>query len=111
MIYLTQTAAKEIKRLQQNRAKPSRYFRLGVKPGGCSELFYTLDLSDTLFPGDRLTESEGIEILVDEASIPYVENLKLDYAEDLMGGGFRFSNPNTSDPCSCGMSFVFPART
>jgi iron-sulfur cluster assembly accessory protein len=110
MIYLSQTAAKEIKRLKQSRGQSNHYFRLGVKSGGCSGLFYTLDLTERSLSGDRVTESEGIKILVDEASLPYLENLKLDYAEDLMGGGFRFSNPNAANPCSCGLSFVLSSQ-
>ena len=111
MIYLSQTAANEVKRLQKSRGKSNSYFRLGVKSGGCSEFFYTLDLTETSLSGDLVIESEDIKIVVDEASLPYLENLKLDYAEDLMGGGFRFSNPNATNPCSCGLSFIFSGET
>ena len=110
MIYLSKTAANEIKRLQKSRGESNCYFRLGVKSGGCSGFFYTVDLVETSLSGDRITESEGIEILVDQTSLPYLQNLKLDYAEDLMGGGFRFSNPNATNPCSCGLSFTLLAQ-
>ena len=111
MIYLSKTAANEVKRLQKSRGQFNSYFRLGVKSGGCADFFYTLDLTEASLSGDRVIESEDIKILVDEASLPYLENLKLDYAEDLMGGGFRFSNPNATNPCSCGLSFAFSGQT
>ncbi|MFM7580654.1 MAG: HesB/IscA family protein, partial [Microcystaceae cyanobacterium] len=80
------------------------YFRLGIKPGGCATWYYTLDLVREVTDSDREFESQGITILVDETSFPFLENVKLDYAEDLMGGGFRFNNPQATH-CSCGLSF------
>ena len=106
MINLSRAAANEIRRLKDSRAQPNSYFRLGVKPGGCAGLYYTLELSDTPQEGDRLYESEGISILVDESSDSYCQELKLDYGADLMGGGFRFHNPHVSSPCGCGLSFA-----
>ncbi len=109
MIHLSHTAAQEIKRMQMSRGQTNSYFRFGVKSGGCSGFFYTFDLTESVQDGDRQTESEGIKILIQADSLAYVEGLKLDYAEDLMGGGFRFNNPNTINPCSCGLSFSFHA--
>lgn len=35
-----------------------------------------------------------------------LQNLTIDYLEDLMGGGaFQFKNPNIAHHCSCGLSF------
>lgn len=110
MIHLSQTAANEIKRMQNSRGQTDSYFRLGIKSGGCSGFSYTFDLTESIQNGDRQTESEGIKILIHEDSLLHIENLKLDYAEDLMGGGFRFNNPNTVNPCSCGLSFALLAE-
>jgi iron-sulfur cluster assembly accessory protein len=109
MIHLTQSAANEIKRLQDSRQQHHHYFRLGVKPGGCSGWFYTLNLSETIQKSDRHYESQGISIVVDEQSDGYLQELTLDYSEDLMGGGFRFHNPAVSSICGCGQSFAASA--
>jgi iron-sulfur cluster assembly protein len=106
MINLTPAAVQEIKRIQKSRSQPHSYFRLGVKPGGCSGFYYTLDLAETPQTSDRVFECQSISIVVDAESEPYLEELKLDYAEDLMGGGFRFYNPNASNSCGCGLSFT-----
>lgn len=115
MIELTQAAAVEIKRVQISRNQPDSLFRLRVKPGGCSGLIYSLELEEnfqasTLEPssasGDLIYESQDIRVIVDEQSYSSVRGLKLDYSEDLMGGGFRFQNPNATSTCSCGLSFV-----
>lgn len=105
MIELTPAAAKEIKRLQQSRQQLDTYFRIDIKTGGCSGLYYNLELSQQPKDHDRLYESQDITILIDEASDNHLQNLKVDYAEDLMGGGFRFHNPKASTTCGCGLSF------
>ncbi|BFM40985.1 iron-sulfur cluster assembly accessory protein [Synechocystis sp. LKSZ1] len=109
MIHLTPTAAQEIKRLQQSRGQHKSSFRLGVQAGGCAGLYYTLDLINEFAETDLEFESEGIAIAIPEAVAHYVQNLRVDYAEDLMGGGFRFSNPNASKTCSCSLSFQLDA--
>lgn len=109
MICISQAAAQEIERLKLSRQKPDSRLRLRVKSGGCSGLFYNLDLesaSETEQEGDRLYESHGVQIAVDAQSVPYVVDLKLDYSEDLMGGGFRFQNPAAVATCGCGLSFA-----
>jgi iron-sulfur cluster assembly protein len=104
MIELSPSAAREIQRWQKSHQSGS-YLRLRVKNGGCSGLYYTLELSDTRVESDRDHESQGMRIVIDEQSQPYLRELKVDYAEDLMGGGFRFINPNAKNSCGCGLSF------
>jgi iron-sulfur cluster assembly protein len=113
MIEISQTAAKEITRIQSTRQKPDSKLRLKVEQGGCFGLFYCLDLeSESVHDStpnpqqDRYYESNGIPIVVDSQSYPFLKGMKLDYTEDLMGGGFRFQNPNVSNICSCGISFT-----
>ena len=112
MIDLSPTAVAEIKRIK-NQQTPDTYLRLAVKPGGCLDFFYDLifepksQVSDSeSAKSDRLLEVKGINLVVDDRSWEYVQNLKLDYAEDLMGGGFRFHNPQHKKTCGCGISFT-----
>ncbi|GFE71314.1 iron-sulfur cluster assembly accessory protein [Chroococcus sp. FPU101] len=105
MIELTPAAAQEIKRLQKSRQQLETYFRLSIKTGGCSGLYYDLELSQEPKNNDHSYSSQGINILVDEMSRYYLQNLIIDYAEDLMGGGFRFHNDKALSSCGCGLSF------
>ena len=105
MIHLSQAAVGEIKRLQLRHQTPEARLRLGVQHGGCSELYYTIDFDEALNPGDRVYECDDISVVVDDKSIDYISELTLDYSEDLMGGGFRFHNPNAVESCGCGNSF------
>jgi len=47
----------------------------------------------------------GIKLLVDNASIPYVQGSTIDYVESLQGAGFQVNNPNVVAACGCGSSF------
>lgn len=109
MISISSSAIKEIKRIQSQRQISSNasIFKLEVKSGGCSGMFYDLTLED-IPPNDkkyRQLKIESINLLVNTESESYMKDLKIDYSEDLMGGGFRFHNPQLTEVCSCGISF------
>lgn len=106
MIHLNAAAIGEIQRMQLKHPQPPAFFRLSVQAGGCADLSYVLELTEALTPTDRVFNCEGIQVAVDAQSWPYLAGLSLDYAEDLMGGGFRFHNPNATSSCGCGNSFT-----
>ncbi len=111
MVEISSTAVAEIDRLKRNRQMTDSFLRLRVKSGGCSGLFYNLELEDISEnldhqESDRTMEIQGIQVIVDPQSWQYVEHLQLDYSEDLMGGGFRFHNPQIKQTCGCGISFA-----
>ena len=105
MIHLSKTAATEVTRLKSKHSHPDALLHLGVESSGCSGLSYTMGFDDTIAPSATVCESEGIQIAIDPQQLKYLNELTLDYSEDLMGGGFRFHNPNAAQSCSCGNSF------
>lgn len=105
MINLSKAAASEIKRLMAKQVQPNSMFRLGVQSGGCAGIYYTLEFDSAITSQDQLYDCQGIKIVVEEINLKYVNGLTLDYTQDLMGGGFRFHNPNASSSCGCGNSF------
>ncbi|MEL6928325.1 MAG: iron-sulfur cluster assembly accessory protein, partial [Cyanobacteria bacterium J06600_6] len=116
MVNITPTAVAEIERQKLNQQTPDIFLRLAVKSGGCLDFFYDLTFESSAFvddlaaaASDRLLEVNGINLIVDLQSWEYIQNLELDYAEDLMGGGFRFHNPQHQKTCGCGISFTPPA--
>uniref|UniRef100_B8HTR6 Iron-sulfur cluster assembly accessory protein n=1 Tax=Cyanothece sp. (strain PCC 7425 / ATCC 29141) TaxID=395961 RepID=B8HTR6_CYAP4 len=107
MIYLSASAATEVKRLgAKRRSVSSGFLRVGVQPGTCASLSYQMELVQHSQPQDHLFECQGIRVIVDPVSFPYLKGLTLDYSEDLMGGSFRFHNPNATQTCGCGNSFA-----
>jgi iron-sulfur cluster assembly protein len=105
MITLTESAIKEIKRLQQDQNLQEHYLRVGVQGGGCSGLMYNMRFDKETGPYDKVFDIDGIKVVVDMKSALYLKGSKLDYSQDLTGGGFKFENPNASRGCGCGASF------
>lgn len=111
MIHLSASAVTEVKRLQSKQCCPNSFFRLSIQAGGCSGLIYHMAFDANLTSGDRAIECNGISIVLDPQSLVHIENLSIDYSEDLMGGGFRFHNAKAIATCSCGNSFAVDPQT
>lgn len=107
MIHLSPPAAKEIQRLLSKQPNPNVLFRLQIQEGGCSGLLYDMTFGEAVRLEDQLYDCSGISVVVDAQSLTYINGLTIDYSEDLIGGGFRFHNPNAIASCGCGNSFAF----
>jgi len=78
--------------------------RIGVVGGGCSGFQYSMNF-DSKKDGDLVTEFDGLNVFVDEISLPYIAGITLDFVEGLHNAGFRFENPRATRTCGCGSSF------
>src|ERR1700742_3512295 len=78
--------------------------RVGVRGGGFSGFQYQLAFDDH-HEGDAIFEDQGLRILVDAQSLPYVDGSEIDYVDSLQGAGFQVKNPNGVAACGCGSSF------
>ena len=103
MIQLSVSAKKEVLRLLSG--KPESFLRIGVKGGGCSGLSYDVKLDSQVLEFDRTFEDDGVKVVCDSKSLVYLDNMMIDYSDELVGGGFKFVNPNASGSCGCGTSF------
>lgn len=117
-ITLSPAARGEIERIRKAQGVPQEQpLRLALAPGGCQPLAYRLGfLEPTPAPGvsdaqppeppsQRVDLEGGVTLLIPTGDLPHLQNLHLDYAEDLVGGAFRFQNPNAAEVCGCGASF------
>lgn len=105
MIHLSQAAIREVSRLKSKQPGENSLFRLGVAAGGCCGFYYTMTFDRTVTERDRVYEFDRLQIVVNLESLKYISDLTIDYSEDLMGGGFRFHNPQANSNCGCGHSF------
>lgn len=80
--------------------------RVGVKPTGCSGYQYVVEAAETVNETDQSFETDGIKIIVDNQSMPYLAGTELDYVREGLNEGFRFNNPNVQETCGCGESFT-----
>ena len=103
-VTLTEAAAKHVQKYLARRGKGVG-LRLGVKTSGCSGMAYKLEFADQVEPDDKVWESFGVKVLVDEKSLPYLDGTELDYTREGLQEGFKFHNPNAKSRCGCGESF------
>ena len=103
---LTENATRKISSLIQaeNSANPLM-FRIMISGGGCSGFQYGFSLDHQSNKDDHMFETNGVKVVVDEASLPLVEGAQIDYVEELIGASFVVKNPNASTSCGCGNSF------
>ena len=107
-VLLSESAAKEIKKIIVDQSLPPENTRLrvGVKGGGCSGFSYLLDLTEEpKGESDEEMESHGVKILCDMKSYLYLNGVEIDFKDEVMGRGFVFKNPNATSSCGCGSSF------
>jgi iron-sulfur cluster assembly protein len=102
---LTDAAAARVKALLDKRGKPSAGIRIGVRTKGCSGLSYTLEYADERGKFDEVVEDKGVVILIDPKATMFILGTEMDYVEDKMETGFKFTNPNEKGRCGCGESF------
>jgi len=105
VITLSEAALKEVKRLINVQGITEGGLRLGVKGGGCSGLSYTINFDEKIGPHDQVQDVGGVKVIVDAKSAIYLQGTQLDFQKDLMGGNFKFVNPNAEKTCGCGESF------
>jgi iron-sulfur cluster assembly protein len=102
MVTLTTVAAEKVRGFLEGQQTAG--LRVGVRGGGCSGFQYALALDEPKAE-DQIFDVDGIKIIVDEASLHYVDGSEVDYTESLMGSGFQVNNPNVVASCGCGSSF------
>jgi iron-sulfur cluster assembly protein len=106
MITLTEKGAEKVHEFLASQGDQSALagLRVGVRGGGCSGFQYALAF-DQLRDGDEVFEDQGIRLLVDRQSLPYVSGSTIDFVDGLQGAGFKVDNPNVIAACGCGSSF------
>ncbi|MDG1154665.1 MAG: iron-sulfur cluster assembly accessory protein [Paracoccaceae bacterium] len=93
------------KRLNEiNAGNEGKALRIAVEGGGCSGFQYEISLGNPT-EEDLVIEGDGEKVIIDAASLPFLENAIIDYADELIGARFVIENPNATSSCGCGTSF------
>lgn len=104
LVRLTSAAGEKVATLIA-RDRQGDYLRIAITGGGCNGLSYKLRFAPEPKRGDILVRSAGQAVLVDARTALYLKGTELDYSDKMIGGGFKYSNPNAKASCSCGESF------
>lgn len=109
-IKLTDKAVAELKTLMEKEVAAERIpaeakLRVKIEGGGCSGFTYRMGFDTAVNENDVVENHDGIELVVDDKSLLYLDNTEIDFQDGLMGRGFVFNNPNATGSCGCGSSF------
>jgi len=104
-IVLTEVAATKVKGLLEQEGRDDLRLRVAVQPGGCSGLRYQLFFDERQLDGDVVKDFDGVEVVVDRMSAPYLSGATIDFADRIDAQGFTIDNPNAQGSCACGDSF------
>lgn len=100
-------SSKAVKVLTKRYSDNDKILRITVKSGGCAGMTYDAVIDGNMQAEDKVVAVEnGITIVTNEESYPYLKGLIIDYSDDLISAGFRFNNSSNDTSCGCGASFT-----
>ncbi len=102
---LTEAAALKVRSLLAQEGREDLRLRVAVQPGGCSGLIYQLYFDERVLDGDALVDFDGVEVVVDKMSVPYLDGASINFEDTIEKQGFTIDNPNAGGSCACGDSF------
>jgi len=104
LVSLTPSAAEKIRALMAEETDVS-VLRVAIEGGGCSGFQYGLGFDHGAQEGDVTFDCEGVTVVVDPFSAPYLQGASIDFLDGLHESGFKIENPNATASCGCGHSF------
>ena len=102
---LMPAAAARVAAIAQRQGKPGLKLRLAVDGGGCAGFQYRFALESDIADDDLVTETDGVTMLVDSISLPFLDGAQVDFVEKIGAAAFEVRNPNATSGCGCGTSF------
>ena len=105
VLSVSSIAVEKIKGLMEEKGVVNHGLRVFVAGGGCSGMQYGMAFEGNPQATDQVFEIDGVKLVVDPVSLPYLQGANIDFVDSLMGGGFRIENPNAVSSCGCGNSF------
>ncbi|HQR78776.1 MAG TPA: iron-sulfur cluster assembly accessory protein [Actinomycetota bacterium] len=104
-VTLTEAASSKVAALLAQEGRDDLALRIAVQPGGCSGLRYQLFFDERSLDGDIRVDFDGVTVVVDRMSSPYLGGATIDFVDQIDKQGFTIDNPNAAGSCACGDSF------
>lgn len=104
-ISISPGAAAKVRSLLEQEGRDDLALRIAVQPGGCSGLRYQLFFDERSLDGDEIKDFDGVNVVVDRMSLPYLGGATIDFVDTIEKQGFTIDNPMATGSCACGDSF------
>jgi len=104
---LSPAAAQAVQNILTERNLEGYALRVYVSGGGCcSGTQFGMALDNNTYANDTAVMLDGVKVIVDETSLPYLRGARIDFVNDpTRGAGFLVDSPNAQQgggSCSCG---------
>ena len=106
VITVSDRAAERVKEIIASAKEPIIGVRVGVASGGCAGMSYVMEYAKNTNPNDEIIEDKGVKVLIDPKAIMYLLGTEMDYKKEELSSTFVFKNPNETERCGCGESFL-----
>jgi iron-sulfur cluster insertion protein len=104
-VNLSARAVAKVRQLVGEEENDELKLRVFITGGGCSGFQYGFTFDELSADDDTAIEKDGVTVLIDPMSYPYLAGSEVDYNEGLEGSRFVVNNPNATATCGCGSSF------
>ena len=104
-VNITDAAREKVRKLLEQEGRDDLRLRIAVQPGGCSGLIYQLFFDERTLDNDAVVSFDGVEVVVDQMSVPYLNGSTIGFEDTIQKQGFTIDNPNAQGSCACGDSF------
>ena len=101
-ITISELAAEKLKEIIDGEGQVGAALRIGFVAGPHGGTGYSLSLDGETNEDDVVVHSNGVQIIVDQESLPMLDGSEIDYMDGLMRSGFVINNPNIQSGCACG---------
>src|SRR5437667_205365 len=91
MIYITEKAALKIKEISEAEGIGHFNLRVKVVGGGCAGFSYDLYFENMPTDMDEVSEIDGVKMFVDPLSWQYLDEVSVDYVDELTGSGLNIA--------------------
>src|SRR5262249_17455914 len=82
-MHLTDRAAAQVKAPLEQEGREDLALRVAVQPGGCSGLRYQLFFDERSLDGDVLKDFNGVKVVTDRMSAPYLGGATVDFVDTI----------------------------
>lgn len=114
-ISFSPSAAKAVNDILTEKKLEGYALRIYVSEGGCCGVQFGMALDNNITDNDTTIETDGIKLVIDQASIEYLQGATIDFINDPQrGAGFIVNAPNVgkqgngegcgncNSSCNCG---------
>jgi iron-sulfur cluster assembly accessory protein len=102
VVTITPTAVEKVLALIAERELEDHALRIFVAGATCSGIQYGLAFDKDPREDDTTVAVNGLKVVVDPQSLPFVQGLSIDFVETPRGAGFRLDNPDANPGALCG---------